>query len=184
MNLVTFPIRIYFRELIFRNERTKISEYGSHHKCDSPLLQLNIDMIDQIPIADSLHLLHLGVMKRLLFGWRDGTFRNTGTKWPFSTISAVSDFLNKCKMPREIHRAVRDLDCLAHWKGTEYRTFLMYVGIVALKDHVSYEVYQHFLQLFCAVTICESREFSHLLPLAKVLMDHYVENFKEIYGPQ
>lgn len=139
-------------------------------------------MIEQIPIGDSLHLLHLGVMKRMLFGWRDGSFRNSGTKWSFNTISSMSYFLNKCKMPREIHRAVRGLDCLPHWKGTEYRTFLLYVGIIALKDHTSYEVYQNFLLLFSAVTICESRDFSHLLPVAKIMLEHFLEGFQEIYG--
>lgn len=142
-------------------------------------------MINQFPIGPSLHLLHLGNTKRLLFGWKDCTFRNSGTKWPARTTLAVSEFLTtKCKMPREFHRVVRGLDCLPHWKGTEYRTFLMYVGIVALKDHMSYETYQHFLTLFCAVTICESRRYSHLLQLASALFDDYIECFREIYGEQ
>lgn len=160
--------------------RAKI--YEDHHKTDSPLLKLNIDMIQKIPIADSLHLLHLGLMKRFLLGWRDGTFRKSDTKWSDANTKAVSAFLLKCKMPREIHRAMRSLEHLCYWKGTEYRTFLMYVGIVALKDHSSYEIYQHFLLLFCAVTICETRQFSHLLHLAKALIDHYIEDFIHIYG--
>lgn len=99
--------------------------YGSHHKCDSPLLNLDIDMVEQFVVADSLHLLHLGLMKRLLFGWRDGTFRQSDTKWRAQTTHEVSDYLkNQCKMPAEFHRAVRGLDCLPHWKATEYRTFL------------------------------------------------------------
>lgn len=166
------------------DEGFRTKSYGDHHKCDSPLLQLKINMVEQFPIADPLHLLHLGVMKRMLFGWREGSFSNSGTKWPSKTTSAVSDFLINCKMPREIHRAVRDLNCLSHWKGTEYRTFLMYLGIVALKDHTSYEVYQNFLLLFCAITICESQNYAHLLPLAKILLDAYIEGFQEIYGPQ
>lgn len=163
------------------DEGFRARRYGQHHKRDSPLLQLNIDMIKQFPIADSLHLLHLGVMKRLLTGWRDGYFRNSFTKWDDKTTNAVSQFLKKCKMPREIHRAVRSLDCLAHWKGTEFRTFLMYVGIVAL-NCIAYEVYQHFLLLFCAITICESSDFTHLYPLAKVMLEDYIEKFQEIYG--
>lgn len=157
-------------------------KYGGHHKCDSPLLRLDIDMIEQFPIGDSLHLLHLGVMKRMLFGWRDGTFRNSGTKWPARTSVEISAFLTQCKVPREINRPPRGLEELSHWKGTEYRTFLMYVGIVALKDHVSFEVYQHFLLLFCAITICESNHFSHMLPLAKMMLNDYLEQFRDIYG--
>lgn len=142
-------------------------------------------MIKQFPIGDSLHLLHLGIMKRLLFAWRDGVFRHTRTKLSAVHIESLSKYLTtKCKMPREIHRSVRGLDCLSHWKGLECRTFLLYVGIVALKDVLPYVGYQHFLTLFCAVTICESPILVHLLPVARELLKHYVDSFKTIYGAQ
>lgn len=166
------------------DEKFRQKLYGSHHKMDSPLLKLDIDMIEQFPVGDCLHLLHLGVMKRLLFGWRDGTFRNSETKWRAKTTYDVSEYLFECKMPVEFHRAVRGLDCLPHWKGTEYRTFLHYIGIVALKDHLQFETYEHFLLLFCAVTICSSKRYFRLLPLARTLLNQYIEIFKEIYGEQ
>lgn len=56
--------------------------YGRHHKEDSPLLQLNIDMIEQFPVGDSLHLLHQGVMKRFLLGWKGTLF----TRFDFNLI--------------------------------------------------------------------------------------------------
>lgn len=43
-----------------RNFREKWDD--DHHKEDSPLLQLPIDMVDQIIIADFLHFLHLGLL--------------------------------------------------------------------------------------------------------------------------
>lgn len=157
--------------------------YGSHHKFDSPLLKLDIDMIQQFPVADSLHLLHLGVTKRLLFGWRDGSFRNTDTKWRAQTTIDVSKFMtNECKLPAEFHRVVRGLTDLTHWKGTEYRTFLHYVGIVVLKDHLTNEAYGHFLLLFCAATICTSKEYFRMLPIAHQMLLQYVEIFGELYG--
>lgn len=149
---------------------------------DSPLLKLNIDIVEQIPVGDCLHLLHLGVMKRLLTGWRDGYFRNSETKWPAQTTFAVTDYLLECKMPAEFHRVVRGLDCLAFWKGTEYRTFLHYLGIVALKPHLTNEAYEHFMLLFCAVTICSSKQHFHLLPLARMLLNQFIEIYMEIYG--
>ncbi|CAH0561688.1 unnamed protein product [Brassicogethes aeneus] len=59
--------------------RTKQDEL--HHKYDSPLLKLPIDMIQDFPIGYSLHLLNLGIMKKILCGWRDGKFGNSKTKW-------------------------------------------------------------------------------------------------------
>lgn len=182
-----FSHTVVFSSKEASNKRTdaefRAKNYGKHHKQDSPLLLLDMDMIKQFPVGDSLHLLHMGVMKRLLFGWRDGVFRRSAARFSADQTEAVSRFLTtKCKMPREIHRAVRGLDCLAHWKGLECRTFLLYVGAVVLKDKLSYEAYQHFLTLFCAVTICESRSYHHLLTLAREMLKHYVENFRIIYG--
>lgn len=123
-------------------------------------------------------------MKRMLFGWRDGSFRDSGIKWSARTTAEISVFMLSCKMPREFNRQPRGLNELAHWKGTEYRTFLMYIGVVALKDRLSSAVYYHFLLLFCAITICESNMFSHLLLLARKMLDEYLEKFTDIYGQQ
>lgn len=97
-------------------------------------------------------------------------------------ITRAKKFLKKSKLPREIHRRMRGLDCLGHWKGLECRSFLLYVGIVVLKDALPYTGYQHFLTLFCAVTICESPAFAHSLPLAREMLKHYVICFQKIYG--
>lgn len=157
--------------------------YGTHHKCDSPLLKLGIDMIHHFPVADSLHLLHLGIMKRLLFGWRDGTFLYSDSKWRAQTTIDVSEYLTtKCNRPDEFHHAVRGLTDLSHWKGTEFLTFLHYTGITALKDHLTDEAYQHFLILFCATTICSSKEYFGMLPIARAMLPQFIEMFGELYG--
>lgn len=160
----------------------RLKLYGEHHKTDSPLLKLDIDMVEQFPVGDCLHLLHLGVMKRLLFGWRDGTFRKADTKWRARTIIEVSDYLIECKLPTEFQRVARGLDCLAYWKGTELRSFLHYIGIVVLKDQLPYNVYEHFLLLFCATTICSSRHYFQFLNVARSMLNQFVEIFIEIYG--
>lgn len=107
------------------NDDFRSKMYGQHHKSDSPLLKLNIDMIEDIPVSDSLHLIDLGLMKRLLIGWRDGNFGTYLTKWSARDIYEVNNFLSECQMPAEIHRSVRSLDVLAHWKGSEYRCFFI-----------------------------------------------------------
>ena len=63
-----------------------------HHKMDTPLEKLPIDMIKSIPVSDSLHLLDLGITKRLLTGW---VYGNLGlkTKWSANVTKMVSDFL-------------------------------------------------------------------------------------------
>lgn len=167
------------------NADFRSKSYGNHHQKDSPLLHLvDLDMIKQFPVGDCLHLLHLGVMKRLLFGWRDGTFRRNRnqTKWRASTSDQVSKFLLSCAMPEEFQRKVRGLEDLRHWKGTEFRMFLHYIGIVILKDSLLPDAYAHFLLLFCAVTICSSKKYFNFLDIARSMFRQYVEIFKDIYG--
>lgn len=139
-------------------------------------------MIEAFPVGDSLHLIDLGIMKRCLTRWRDGGFGCYAVKWCAKDISIVSEFLLRSRMPSEIHRAVRALDCLAHWKGSEYRTFLHYLGIVILKDVLSCDAYYHFLQFFCCITICSSKMYTKFLSLAKELLSHYVEHYRDYYG--
>uniref|UniRef100_A0A182VVM0 Transposase domain-containing protein n=1 Tax=Anopheles minimus TaxID=112268 RepID=A0A182VVM0_9DIPT len=174
-----FP-RMYCIKRTDEGFRSKI--YGSHHMRDSPILRLPVNMISDFPVGDALHLIDLGIMKKCLSGWRDGKFGNYRTKWSASEVAEISNLLLQLKMPAEIHRAVRGLDCLSHWKALEFRTFLLYISIVILKPFLSCEVYEHFLLLFCAVTICTSKEYTHFLDLAHSLLLHYIECYGDIYG--
>lgn len=173
--------------------------YVLHQRTETPFLRLPIDMIKQFPVGDSLHLLHHGIMKRLLLGWRDGTFRKpkktkydganddrrrvvSVARFSSDTTIAISEYLNECKMPTEFTRAVRGLECLAHWKATEYRTFLHYTGMVALKGHLEPEAYEHFLLLVCSVTICSSKRFIEQLPVARSMINLFIDIYFEFYG--
>lgn len=129
-----------------------------HHKGDTPLQELPIDLISDFPIADRLHLIDLGIMKKCLLAWISGSF-GFDAKWSARDINKVSEQLEACnnQMPLEIHRAIRTLDSIKFWKALEFRTFLLYVGLVVIKDSVQPIVYEHFLTLFCAVTICTTK---------------------------
>lgn len=50
------------------DEEFRSKQYSSHCKVDTPLTQLPIDMIEDFPVADSLHLIDLGIMKKFLTG--------------------------------------------------------------------------------------------------------------------
>lgn len=157
--------------------------YGTHHKGqESTILEIpGIDMIQDFVVADELHLLELGVMKRCLMGWRDGTL-GFSSKLCARDIEKISRALLSVKLPSEIHRSMRAMDCLAFWKGVELRNFLNYVGIVVLKDVLATDVYNHFLLLFVAVKICSSDIYAENLNVAQLLFERYIEDFKTIYG--
>lgn len=104
------------------------------------------------------------------------------TKLSAKEIDEMSKLLVRFRMPLEIHRVVRGLDCINFWKGTEFRTFLLYVGPVILKDFLNSEVYYHFLQIFCAITICTNKVYNKYIDIADHLLTDYIEGTVFIYG--
>ncbi|GAB0100954.1 uncharacterized protein DMENIID0001_170700 [Sergentomyia squamirostris] len=169
------------------NERTdetfRMRSDPKHHKTTSPLEELPLNMIKDFPVGDALHLIDLGVTKRLLKGWQNGTF-TIGRKFTDYEAEKISDSLleiNKYK-PSELTRAIRGLDCLHHWKGVECRVFTLYTGIVALKGVLPVDKYHHFLLLVCAVTICSCKKYLKYVTIAETLLKIFVERYKTLYG--
>lgn len=161
--------------------------YDQHHKYKTILeTVVGLDMIKDFPIGDVLHLIDLGITKRFLYGWKLGNLHNFNAKWSANDIRNVSDFLNRTKMPREIKRRLRGLDELSHWKGTEYRTFLLYVSIVIVKNYFkSEEIYEHFLHFFCAIVICSRPDQCKAnYEVARQLLLHFLKGVKLLYGSQ
>lgn len=175
---VVFP---NIRCAVRTDEKFRRKEYG---KQDSPILKIpGFDMVQDVIIADSLHLLELGVMKRCLVGWRDGSLGYAG-KLSARQIEKLSIDIQNVKLPSEIHRATRGLDCIAHWKGVEWHNLLNYFGIVVLKDLLNENVYNHFLLLFVAVTICSCDIYSCHWSTAQLMFEKYIEEYKNIYGTE
>ncbi|CAH0555095.1 unnamed protein product, partial [Brassicogethes aeneus] len=154
-----------------------------HHKEESPLIKLPIDMVEDIIIADSLHLFDLGVMRKCLYGWVYGNY-NFKTKLSARDINLISEKLMQCNStkPTDIHRAIRPLKYLKNWKGTEWRTILLYLGPVVLKDYLSSAVYYNYLLFFCAATILSSKVHLKFIIVAETLILDFIETFGNLYG--
>lgn len=159
--------------------------YTEHQQCVTPLIELPIDLIEDFPVGDSLHLLDHGVTKRLLTGWIEGTLGNIDAKWSKQQLKAVSEQLGSLKAPAEIReqRQVRDFDSIKYWKAVEFRHFALYYGIVVLKGHLPEYIYNHFILYFCAYTIFTSKHhLGALFEVGRRCIEFFVEKFKIIYG--
>lgn len=156
---------------------------SEHHREKSILEELPINMIKDFSTSDALHLLHLGIMKKCLLIWKDGLDKFE-FKWTEQDISRINNELAICNsyMPSDIHRSVRNLNCLKFWKGTEFRTMLNYLGIVVFKSALREQEYNHFVKLFCAVILCSHDKYLRYLDIAKTLFDQYVEDYIDLYG--
>lgn len=176
--------RLYFPEIEFE-KRTDLSFKNrldeDHHKKSSTVLEdLGIGMVSQFP-GDYLHLLCLGVMKKLLTLWTKGPLR---TRLPAFKQEMITDRLINAKLfqPKEFQRRIRGLRELSFWKGTEFRTFLSYLGPVILKGVLSMSEYKNFLSLHIAMRICNDKTLHDKLEIARKLFIYFVRTFGEIYG--
>ena len=153
-----------------------------HHKSVSPFVKLEqIDMIKNFPI-DPMHNVDLGVTKRLLLTWKEGPLP---TRLSQQHINRVSSFLELSRqhIPSVFNRKPRSLNELKFWKATELRTFLMYVGPLALKQTLDAEKYCHFLSLSIAIRILFSKQLlDEHGQFAKQLLVFFVQNARRIYG--
>ena len=110
--------------------------HEDHHTHQSSIEKLPIDMINNFPL-DDMHLLCLGVMKKLLLIWIKN--RSLKTKLSAKNIEEISSKLISTRVHTsiEFNRVARGLDVISYWKATELRTFLMYLGPMVLKDVVN-----------------------------------------------
>lgn len=129
------------------NESFRMLLHEDHHHEYRSLIELldDVDLVADFPTSDPLHLLELGIMKKCLKRWTEGT-KTYKRHLRTNDINQINLLLTQIRteMPTEIHCAIRHLDTLGFWKGTEYRAFLLYIGIVVLPDFLTKEEYEHF----------------------------------------
>jgi hypothetical protein len=152
-----------------------------HHVSSSPLISLQIGLVSQV-VLDHMHLLFLGVMRKLLCTWVKGAlpFR----LGPRSVKTLNQKLVQMIKhTPKEFHRKPRSLLEIDHFKATEFRTFLLYTGIAALRDILSPVKYRHFLHFQCAVYILlsDSAGNTEWNTFAKSLLLKFVSKIPILY---
>ncbi|XP_070205914.1 uncharacterized protein [Littorina saxatilis] len=145
------------------------------------LSRLEIGLVSHV-VLDYMHLVCLGVMRRLIFLWMKGPLV---VRQGNAVISAISDKLQHFKnvMPVEFPRKPRSLMEVARWKATEFRQFLLYTGLVALSGHLPDPMYKNFLLLSVAMHILlhpiRCKQYNNY---AKHLLTSFVEHFAQLYG--
>jgi len=152
-----------------------------HTQQQSPLENLGIGMVSQF-VLDPLHLLYLGVVRRLLLAWIRGSYSVRLSQQICSQLSNV--LLNmSAYIPREFSRRPRSLLEIDRWKATEFRLFLLYTGPVAIRKFVSDAVYKHFMLLSVASYILSSSELCvTYCDYAEKLLKMFVSEVSKIYG--
>lgn len=155
-----------------------------HHVGNTLSILTSIPGIDIINVfsLDYLHLVCLGVMKKLINLWLKGPLNNrlnsTKSKLLSNNLIALRGFI-----PSDFQRKPRGIDEVSRWKATEFRTFLLYLGPIVLKNILNEKCYLHFLSLHVSMFILlKSNINNNFLDFSKRLLDYFVTNFIYIYG--
>jgi hypothetical protein len=155
---------------------------SEHHHGSSALSGLGIGFVSQFCL-DYIHMICLGVCRRLMHFWRHGP--PSAYKLSAGMMSQISQHLEELRsfIPSEFARKPRSLADCDRWKATEFREFLLYTGPVVLKGIMNDSVYHHFMLLSVAVYICVNPCLCHLYAEnARELIDIFVQHAPAIYG--
>ena len=152
-----------------------------HHRGKSPFVELSLGMVSTFPI-DYMHLVCLGVMRKLVSLWLAGPLKTRIGRYDVATINERLICLKKY-IPVEFQRKPRPLSEYERWKATEFRMLLLYTGYAVLCEVLPKEVYHNYLLFSVAVHILvnpclctQYNEFSHKLLVL------FVEHFGQLYG--
>jgi len=110
---------------------------------------LPMGLVSQIPF-EYMHLVCLGVMKKLLSAWINGKYSRL-SKLSARSISIISQRLENLKThcPAEFARHSRAIHTFAKYKVTEFRQFLLYTGPVVTHGVLNQQIYTFFVFSYC-----------------------------------
>lgn len=160
-------------------------EEGKRHQLEeSGLTPLLIDLIKDVAI-DPMHLVYLGVTRRLLY-YMKGSYKNIRNgKLSSAYLNAITIELSTLKLPAEFARQPRGLSELDRWKATEFKSFLLYTGITILRRYLSPAVWTHFMSFSIAIRLLSEENDtirnSNLL-VAENLLKDFITSSHNFYG--
>lgn len=147
-----------------------------HHTGISPFQNIQIGMVSQFTI-DYMHLVCLGVMKRLImpFHCRQGAgfVRQVNKKLANLQGYLLREFLRKGRSLLEVDR----------WKATEFRQLMLYTGPVVLQNCLPKQLYSPYLLLVVSI-YCYSSTFlsSAYCHYSSQLLRLFVNDIGRLYG--
>ena len=168
----------------FANMRYNHPDDGDEHQTDqqSPLIGAGINCVSGV-VIDTMHCVYLGTWRRFLQYLFTGS-RN-GCRLSHALKTRLNRRLMTLRLPSEFSRQPRSVFDMEYWKATEYRSSLLYTGLVFLKGIVSPDIYALYLKLAVAMNILhtENDEKRTLyLGYARALLLEFIRDSKHLLG--
>ena len=165
----------------FRSQEQK----EHHSKKETPLLELDIDMIRHFPI-DFMHGSG-GTMKKLFDCWikhplTSSSYRITGTNIAF--LNERIKYISRECLPNIFPRKLRSTSEHQHYKFSEHKQFLLYTGKILLIELMQDEKYYYnFLKYSTACSLMNDGTTSEKFQtISKNLIRDVIDSFQQHYG--
>ena len=170
------------------NDSFRQQLHPSHHKQDmspSPLLAIKeMDMVKDV-VIDYMHNICEGTTKTLmeLYFGHDPKFA-TVNRCSADERAAVDRALVSFKrqLPSNFQRRPRPMNEMLKYTATEWRTWLIYTGPVAMYNRVSAGPYKLFIHLSVALTILLSPRLRMYGRLARPMLLKFLETYERVFG--
>jgi len=161
-------------------------EQEEHHVGSSMSILINIPDINIINCfsVDYMHLICLGIVKKLIKLWLKGPLNVRIQSSKNKILSSLLLSL-KSSITNDFQRKPRGVDEVSRWKATEFRTFLIYLGPLVLKNVISEPCYVHFMCLHTSISLLLTPNLSdQLLNYCNELLVYFVKKFGVLYGKE
>lgn len=137
-------------------------------------------------LLNYMHLVLLGNVKKIIHFLLYGP--PSAYKLSSRAIEEINARLKEfvASMPGEFQRRLRSISDFKYWKATEFRTFFLYTGPVALKGIISDAVFENFMLLHLAISTLVNPV--HCMKPANVdyaesYLEQFVNSFDNVYHP-
>lgn len=159
----------------------------SYHKTNITCSLLEIPHfkpVSNVPL-DYMHLVCLGIMRKLIYLWLDGDFYYRLQHRAIAEISTRLTTEIKPSIPTEFARKPRKIEDVKLWKATEFKLILLYTGPLAFKGILKRSVYIHFMTLHVIIRILSSKNVSdeHLYYVQDMIRV-FIKTFIKLYKVQ
>ena len=187
----TFPLTAALPNLRTHNQTLKFAEEAENTGSDVFGVK-GISVLYSIPRFDIvnglnpeyMHCILLGVVRQFANLWFDAA--SHGKTFSLrKELSHIDNVLLKVKPPSEIKRLPRSLVTRCHWKASEWRSFLLFYSVVALKPVMPSQFYTHWLLLVYSVYTLMSKHVKRSdLLLCDLALHNFVILVPDLYGPE
>ena len=187
-------VRIYNHNNV--NEQKRTDEQVRRHSADaftlgddvfgvkgpSPLFNVpKFDVVEGFP-PDPLHAVDLGVCRQVGSLWFDSVHHNE--EWYIGgSIEEMDRRMTSFHPPTEVTRTPHPVSDRVHWKGSEWRSWLLYYSLIVVKGILPSRFLAHWMLLVDSVYTLSKDKISQAdFTRATVSLNKFVMIFSQLYG--